>query len=207
MSWEDAQAFCKKLSQTDGVTYRLPTEAEWEYACRAGTVTRYHFGDEESKLGDYAWWGGIWNGTVKGEQYAHEVKRKSPNAFGLYDMHGNVWEWCQDGYDEDYYQQFASRLAVDPQGPSSGVSYRVARGGSWMLRRLVLPCGVPLRVHAGLPGQLPGLSRGPSSVQRVGRGPQVAERASGGPRVARRSRDPRGRSVPRSVDLQSHKEY
>jgi formylglycine-generating enzyme required for sulfatase activity len=126
VSWEDAQEFCRKLSETEGVAYRLPTEAEWEYACRAGTTTVYHFGNDESDLGDYGWFED--NAADVGEEYAHQVGLKKPNAFGLYDMHGNVWEWCQDWYAEDYY---ANSPTDDPQGPSEEGSYRVDRGGSW----------------------------------------------------------------------------
>ena len=129
VSWEDALSFCRKLSTKEGVNYRLPTEAEWEYACRAGTTTRYHFGDSEDRLGEYAWFDD--NAWDIDEKYAHEVGRKKPNAWGLYDMHGNVFEWCRDAFDKDYYRHFASRTGVDPQGPSSGVSYRVRRGGGW----------------------------------------------------------------------------
>ena len=136
VSWFDAVKSCNKLSEREGrkpyyriegdaVTmaggdgYRLPTEAEWEYACRAGTTTRFSFGDDETALGQYAWYGANCKGRTQ------LVGRKQPNAFGLYDMHGNVWEWCWDGYDEGYY----SRSPVDdPLGPS-GVSARVARGG------------------------------------------------------------------------------
>lgn len=90
ITWNDAQAFCKKLSGMTNKNYRLPTEAEWEYACRAGTTTDYYFGDDENQLGDYAWFDGNSNNTT------HPVGQFSPNTFGLYDMHGNVHEWCQE---------------------------------------------------------------------------------------------------------------
>jgi sulfatase modifying factor 1 len=125
VSWDDAVAYCKKLSEKEGKTYRLPTEAEWEYACRAGTETRSSFGDDENAFGDYAWYDR--NAWYIGEQYAHQVGLKKPNAFELYDMHGNVHEWCHDYYEEDYYKQSP---AQDPPGPTSGSS-RVSRGGSW----------------------------------------------------------------------------
>jgi formylglycine-generating enzyme required for sulfatase activity len=125
VSWNDAVAYCKKLSDQERKTYRLPTEAEWEYACRAGTETRWSFGDDENKLGDYAWY--LENAYDIFEQYAHQVELKKPNAFGLYDMHGNVYEWCHDYYEADYYKQSPAK---DPTGPTSG-SFRVLRGGSW----------------------------------------------------------------------------
>ena len=125
VSWDDAIAYCKKLSEKEGKKYRLPTEAEWEYACRAGTETRWSFGDDEKVLGNYAWYDK--NAWDIGEEYAHQVALKKPNAFGLYDMHGNVYEWCHDYYEEDYYKQSPEK---DPTGPTSGSS-RVLRGASW----------------------------------------------------------------------------
>ena len=125
VSWDDAVAYCEKLSEKESVTYRLPTEAEWEYACRAETKTTWSFGDDEASLGDYAWHDK--NAWDIGEKYAHQVGLKKPNAFGLYDMHGNVYEWCHDYYEADYYKQSPEK---DPTGPTSGSS-RVLRGGSW----------------------------------------------------------------------------
>jgi len=125
VSWNDAVAYCEKLSEKEGKTYRLPTEAEWEYACRAGTQTRWSFGNDEKVLGDYAWY--TKNAYDVGDKYPHQVGLKKPNAFGLYDMHGNVQEWCHDYYGEDYYKQSPAK---DPQGPAHGSS-RVLRGGSW----------------------------------------------------------------------------
>jgi formylglycine-generating enzyme len=145
VSWDDAVAYCKKLSEKEGKTYRLPTEAEWEYACRAGTETRWSFGDDEKALGDYAWYReSAWDID---ERYAHQVELKKPNAFGLYDMHGNVYEWCHDYCEEDYYKQSPEK---DPTGPARG-AFRVVRGGSWFgdvarltrsARRLRLGAGV-----------------------------------------------------------------
>ena len=131
VSWEDAAEFCHKLSEKESVTYRLPTEAKWEYACRAGAMTAYCFGDDASLLGEYAWFEK--NAHKAGESYAHQVGLKKANAFGLYDMHGNVWEWCQDWYG-DYDTRDSAR--DDPVGPSSS-SFRVFRGGCWgsMARR------------------------------------------------------------------------
>jgi formylglycine-generating enzyme required for sulfatase activity len=121
VSWDDAQEFLKKLSAKENVKYRLPTEAEWEYGCRAGSTTRFCFGDDESKLGEYAWF------RANSDSKTHPVGGKKPNAWGLYDMHGNVWEWCQDWFDADYYKKSP---AEDPQGPATGEN-RVLRGGSW----------------------------------------------------------------------------
>ena len=102
----------------------MPTEAQWEYACRAGSTTRFCFGDQESQLGEYAWYNDNSGGAT------HPVGTKKPNAWGLYDMHGNVLEWCADWYDGGYY---ANSPLYDPTGPSGG-SDRVTRGGSWNRR-------------------------------------------------------------------------
>lgn len=127
VSWNDAQAFIRWLNQKEGGSaYRLPTEAEWEYAARAGTTTRYSWGNSESQAGDYAWY--LKNAYDVGRRYAHGVGLKKPNLWGLYDMHGNVWEWVQDWYGENYYRNSPMN---DPKGPSSG-RYRVCRGGSWL---------------------------------------------------------------------------
>jgi formylglycine-generating enzyme required for sulfatase activity len=123
VSWEDAVEYCRKLSAKEGKVYRLPTEAEWEYACRGGTNTAYSFGDDASSLKEYAWYNE--NTSKDDEKYAHAVGTKKANPFGLYDMHGNVFEWCND-----WYKPYDSSTAVDPQGPSSGL-VRVFRGGSW----------------------------------------------------------------------------
>ena len=120
VNWDDAVAFCQMLSRREGMTYRLPTEAEWEYACGAGSQAAYCFGDDEGALAEYAWFDGNSEGKT------HPVGQKKPNAWGLYDMHGNVWEWCADGYDAGYY---AKSPAEDPKGPAA--DGRVLRGGSW----------------------------------------------------------------------------
>ena len=112
VSWADAMEFCQRLSAKEGVVYSLPTEAQWEYACRAGTSTRYSFGD-------------TWSAS----------QREQPNPWGLYDMHGSVWERCLDWYDGGYY---ANSPTDDPQGPSSG-QYHVLRGGSWASAPFPLP--------------------------------------------------------------------
>ncbi len=122
LSWNDAVAYCRWLSEEEGREYRLPTEAEWEYACRSGTTTRYYFGDDAGALAEYAWYRG--NSGFR----PHRVGQKRPNAWGLYDMHGNVSEWCSDWYSSDYY---ANSPLEDPAGPESG-SLRVHRGGSWL---------------------------------------------------------------------------
>jgi formylglycine-generating enzyme required for sulfatase activity len=133
ISWDDTQEFFKKLKEKLNVAARLPTEAEWEYACRAGTSTKYHSGNDESDLADVGWYevnsGGkdIKHYAPNPDGHPHEVGGKTPNAFGLYDMHGNVWELCSDWYDDNYYK---NSPRSDPQGPATGTE-RVKRGGSW----------------------------------------------------------------------------
>lgn len=128
VSWQDAQQFCRKLSESEGKSYRLPSEAEWEWACRAGTTTRYSFGDNDGELGNYAWFGRQLS-EAKDARFVHPVGQKLPNAFGLVDMHGNVLEWCQDAYEKQY--NGGDNVSVsDPKGPASG-SIKVLRGGSW----------------------------------------------------------------------------
>jgi formylglycine-generating enzyme required for sulfatase activity len=135
--WSDAVRFCNKRSELEGLRpcydlktwkcdfgadgYRLPTEAEWEYACRAGASTAYFFGDDPSKLGDYAWFDKNSGG------HPRPVGEKQPNAWGLFDMCGNLWEWCNDFYGVDYYGKSPS---TDPRGPDEGKT-KVVRGGAW----------------------------------------------------------------------------
>ena len=136
ISWEDARAYCQWLSGQTGETYALPTEAQWEYACRAGNPGRWCFGDDETQLAEYAWFSGNAGGKL------HPVMNKAANYFGLYDVHGNVWEWCADWYASDYYTLLAGHsqhtasanqqsASENPSGPASG-SIRVVRGGSWI---------------------------------------------------------------------------
>ena len=122
VTWDDAVTFCKKLSEMPDEkaaarVYRLPTEAEWEYACRAVSTTSYSFGDNEDELREYAWFGEGWRAVPQ------QVGEKKANRWGLYDMHGNVWELCQDWYDD-----YPHNASTDPQGPNTG-SDRVVRGG------------------------------------------------------------------------------
>jgi formylglycine-generating enzyme required for sulfatase activity len=127
VNWIEADAFCKKLSKKTGKTVVLPTEAQWEYASRAGRDTVFCFGDDPAKIGDYGWWRGNMINVDKGKSYAPKVGSKKPNAWGLYDMHGNVWEWCRDWYSKDFY---ASGKNVDPVCVTEGKN-RAVRGGSW----------------------------------------------------------------------------
>ena len=138
VSWEDAVAFCEWLSEQEGAVYRLPTEAEWEYACRAGTSTMYSTGDDPAGLQESAnaadrSMRGVFSAAGSPAAWDDEapftrpVASKSPNSLGLYDMHGNVREWCFDWYDANYY---ATSPAKNPKGPSQG-EFHVARGGAW----------------------------------------------------------------------------
>lgn len=121
VSWDEAVEFCQRLSRLTGGNYRLPSEAEWEYACRAGTTTRFYFGDEVNQLEDYAWHGENSRGTT------HPVGQKKPNAWGLYDMHGNVWEWCED----DWHDSYEGAPTDGSAWIENGNCHRVTRGGSW----------------------------------------------------------------------------
>jgi formylglycine-generating enzyme required for sulfatase activity len=126
LGWDDAVAFCKALSDKTGMTVSLPTEAQWEYACRAGSTTRFGFGDDDEKLADYAWYTENSSDNIKPVgRKSHAVGGKKPNDWGLYDMHGNVHQWCAD-----WYGSYANAKTVDPQGPDSGKE-RILRGGSW----------------------------------------------------------------------------
>ena len=122
VSWDECVAFCTALSKMTGRPVRLPTEAEWEYACRAGTKTRYSFGNDSKNLGAHAWY------KSNSDSKTHPAGQKEPNAWGLYDMHGNVWEWCSDWYTDVY----VGPGTHDPKGPAAG-SHRVLRGASWQL--------------------------------------------------------------------------
>lgn len=121
VSWNDAQEFVDKLNEMEKTDkYRLPSEAEWEYACRVGTNTKYFFGEDESKLGDYAWY------LSNSNNETHPIGQKKPNAWGIYDIYGNVWEWVQDKWHEDY-----SSAPSDGSAWEGGVYSYVARGSSF----------------------------------------------------------------------------
>lgn len=149
VSWGDCQEFCKKLSAKIRKEFRLPSEAEWEYACRGGTQTKYYFGDEAGELGKYAWYGDnsgtqildsdrlwrenygeYWQRLTDNKNSTHPVGEKIPNVWGLYDMHGNVWEWCSDIYHENY-----TDVPADGSSWETGTvkNYRAHRGSSWYL--------------------------------------------------------------------------
>jgi sulfatase modifying factor 1 len=136
VSWNDATDFCRKLTEQERQAgrlsndweYTLPTDAQWERACRAQTETKFSFGDDASKLGDYAWWGGLeGDGNAKTEPFAHRVGQKKANPWGLCDMHGNVWEWCRDTYTLNLSGGRDPEVKSDEEKGSN----RVIRGGSW----------------------------------------------------------------------------
>jgi len=135
VTWDDAKVFCDWLTKKEGKKYRLPTEAEWEYACRAGTQTRFSFGDNESDLGDYAWFYMNSNGSL------HAAGQKRPNVWGLSDVHGNAWQWCEDRFDGGYY---ANSPPEDPTGPATTASPRAAVP----LAPPVVPQGPPVNLLA-----------------------------------------------------------
>ena len=136
--WDEVQEFIRKLNEKEGTDkYRLPSEAEWEYACRAGTTTRYCFGDSELKLGEYAWYYGS-SGT-------HPVGKKKPNSWGLYDMHGNVWEWVQDVWHGDYNGAPSDGSVWEDDSSL----FRVSRGGSWLNNALDCRSAIRVRYTSG----------------------------------------------------------
>jgi len=153
--WSDAVKFCNKRSESEGLQpcydlktwtcnfeatgYRLPTEAEWEYACRAGATTAYFFGDNASKLGDYAWFDKNSGG------HPRSVGQKQPNAWGVYDICGNLWEWCNDFYKVDYYKESPRE---DARGPKEGRT-KVVRGGAWRFNGESCRCGYRYNENPG----------------------------------------------------------
>ena len=153
--WSDAVRFCNKRSEAEGLQpcydlktwvcnfqangYRLPTEAEWEYACRAGAATAYFFGEDAARLGDYAWYDKNSGG------HPRPAGQKQPNAWGLYDICGNLWEWCNDFYQVDYYPQSPRE---DPKGPKEGQT-KVVRGGAWRFNAGSCRCGYRYNENPG----------------------------------------------------------
>ena len=129
ITWEEAKEFCRRLSVKEGRSYDLPSEAQWEYACRAGSSGAFSFGNGSARsntLARYGWYRD--NSGVGSNRFIHQVRDKRPNKFGLYDMHGNAWEWCSDWYSDTYYAMSPSE---DPKGPTFGVR-RCRRGGSFI---------------------------------------------------------------------------
>ncbi|MBI3411040.1 MAG: formylglycine-generating enzyme family protein [Planctomycetes bacterium] len=128
VTWHAAMEYCRWLSEKTGKKYRLPTEAEWEWACRAGTSTAYSFGDDPKKLGEYGWFEG------NSDEKAQKVGKKKANPWGLFDMHGGVAEWCLDRYKKDFYASFPrDKATLNPFNPPGDARYGyVARGGSWI---------------------------------------------------------------------------
>ena len=147
VSWNEAQVFVQKLSVLAGEQYRLPTEAEWEYAARAGSAAMFSFGDDVKELGRYAWFGENSGGHI------HAVGQKLPNAFGLYDMHGNVWEWVEDCYQSTYEGAPTDGSAIQKEGHCQ----RNNRGGAWINSALNLRSDHRHRMGAGSRGIFIGL--------------------------------------------------
>jgi formylglycine-generating enzyme required for sulfatase activity len=125
VSWNDARSYVKWLSDTTGQNYRLLSEAEWEYACRAGTATAYSFGEEVRDLDRHGWY------LAKSDQKTHPIGEKMANAFGLHDMHGNVWEWCEDIWHNSYKDKPENLKSTGGVWSAGGSGKRVLRGGSW----------------------------------------------------------------------------
>lgn len=146
VSWEDCQRFFTRLAARTGRQFALPTEAQWEYACRAGTETKWNFGESENAAPDHAWLRDNSSNTT------HPVGQKPPNAWGLYDMHGNIAQWCADWYDKHTYDAGA---VTDPTGPKTATGGRVLRGGAWGdapegIRAAARNCLGPDGKHAGI---------------------------------------------------------
>lgn len=141
MTHQAASRFCQWLSAMTGKFYRLPTEAEWEYACRAGSSSAYTFGNDPSRLHDYAWF------DLNSKDKSQPVKQKKPNAWGLYDMHGNVAEWTIDQYAADAYAQYRGRQANNPVNMPKYTYPRTARGGSWQDDAQALRCAARRPSH------------------------------------------------------------
>lgn len=123
--WFQTQEFCYKLSRKENKTYKLPTEAQWEYACRAGSTTVFSFGDDFKKISEYAWYDG------NSSEQTHSVGQKKPNAWGLYDMHGNVSEWCLDRYDPNFYSDSPKIDPICTKAVFLDTDLRVVRGGNF----------------------------------------------------------------------------
>jgi formylglycine-generating enzyme required for sulfatase activity len=158
MTQHAAKRYCEWLSAKTGLYHRLPTEAEWEYACRAGTTTAFSFGDDPAKIDDYAWHSG--NSSVEGEDKYHPVGKKKPNPWGLHDMHGNVAEWVQDKYEADFYTKFPTdQCTVFPLCLAEQEYPRVARGGSWMFEPLQARSATRLASHPDWKEQDPQLPK------------------------------------------------
>lgn len=138
VSWNDATEFCSKLSQHVGDGYRLPTEAQWEFACRAGTTTRFWFGDSEDDLPGAGWF------NPNSVRRPHAVGEFPANPFGLHDMHGNVWEWVADFWEPNGYERFQTQPATDPVGAPADGAQHLVRGGHW--RSTALICRASARV-------------------------------------------------------------